>query len=439
MADKIYLADGVRLDLGKDRKGYNDNYLIIGQTGSGKTMSINLPTALHINEISCVLTLSKRKYAEMLIQNFKEKGYKVLDLNLADPQNTEVIYDPLDYVRTDEDAKSLAEAMVFAGCTEKNLDPNEKYWQSSAQNVLIALIEYFKMTDVNEDKLDIYDLYKKFISSFEDVIDLSSKLVILREENSKTIIKTDNEFNILEANYGDCFAVQNYRTIRGLAPRTASCIISILNEVLSSFMSPAIKKLFSMNKPHVDFADLGTERTVLIVTTSAINTSLSRYIAIMYYQIFKSLFEKAESSSGSLAIPVHVMVDDFGNNCIPHLEEYASIFREAGVSFTIFIQSERQMNLLYGSMASTIIKENCGTITYLSGAQTLEAARELAERLDIPLKKILTLPMGKVIICRAGHDPIVKDRYKTLEDELYKKAIEAINQSKETDEETKIL
>lgn len=419
MADKIYLGENASYEIGKGRDGYNDNVLVVGGTGCGKTVSVNIPTALHLKETSTVMTFSKRKNAEMMIKSFKEKGYDVLDLNLAEPQKTGVVYDPMDFVKTDEEAIGLAEAIVNSGVTNDNITADEKYWVQSGINVITAFIEYLKLTDVEDIKAEA----RRQKSSFKYVIELSNRLKITDVNNSIYTSELDILFEELEKSFGNCIAVQNYMTIKGLAIRAASCIISIVKEALSSFVTPSVVKMFTSDKPHLDFKLLGDRKTALIITTNPINTALSKYIAVMYYQLFNTLFEKAEANNGTLNIPVQIMVDDFGNNKIEHFEELISVFREAGIAVTLFMQSDKQLKDIYGENEGSIIKDNCGTYCYFSGSQNLDTAKELSDRLDIPIKKILTMPKGKVCIFRSGNEALITERYQTFEDELYRRCL----------------
>ena len=69
----------------------------------------------------------------------------------------------------------------------------------------------------------------------------------------------------------------------------------------------------------------------------------------------------------------------------------------------LMIQSEAQLANSYGADKDTIIG-NCDTYVYLGGSD-IETARKVSEKADIPLKKVLNMPVGSSIIFRRGHDP----------------------------------
>ena len=175
-------------------------------------------------------------------------------------------------------------------------------------------------------------------------------------------------------------------------------------------------------KKKVDFEQLATQKTILFVSTSAVNPSLHCFINMFYAQAFKTLFEYAESlPHGRLPIPVHVLCDDFATGSrILNFPEYISIFREKQISVTLLVQSESQLESMYGSDDATTIINNCDTYLYMGGMD-LKTGRSISERLNVPLEDVLYMPIGQEYIFRRGQKPIVTSRYDILENELYKK------------------
>ena len=75
---------------------------------------------------------------------------------------------------------------------------------------------------------------------------------------------------------------------------------------------------------------LAEKKTILFITTSAVNPSLHCFVNMFYAQAFKQLFEYAENCpEGTLPVPVHVLCDDFATGGrVLDFAEYISIFRE---------------------------------------------------------------------------------------------------------------
>jgi len=73
-------------------------------------------------------------------------------------------------------------------------------------------------------------------------------------------------------------------------------------------------------------------------------------------------------------------------------------------SYMMMIQSEAQLQAAYGEDGQTIIS-SADTYLYLGG-NDLQTAQAVAMRGDIPLDKILSLPIGECIIFRRGSRPV---------------------------------
>jgi hypothetical protein len=139
--------------------------------------------------------------------------------------------------------------------------------------------------------------------------------------------------------------------------------------------------------------------------------------------MFKELFEYAESRSDldyQLPIETHIICDDFATGQILNFSNYISIFREKKISVTLLIQSESQLASLYGYDDATTIRNNCDTYVYF-GSCDLNTAKNISERLNVPLDEILYMPLAKVVIFRRGSKPIIANRYSIKKNRLYQK------------------
>ena len=155
------------------------------------------------------------------------------------------------------------------------------------------------------------------------------------------------------------------------------------------------------------------------MTTSPVNPALNCVINLFYGHAFKELFEFAEDRpDGKLPVPVHLLADDFATGCpVPLFDEYISIFREKQISVTLLIQSESQLQALYGDRAVTIIN-NCDSYVFM-GSMDLQTARNISLRADLPLEEVLYMPVGRQILFRRGQKPVFTERYDILHNELY--------------------
>ncbi len=385
----------------------NNNILVCGGSGSGKTMSVCQPLLLETTNSSVIVTVSKRRIIKEHAPLFRIRGYRVLDLNFANPSASDCSYDPLAYVKSFSDIKFLASSVMSSGekIESKNIDP---YWNQAAISLLSAEIAYILMT--NEKP------------KFSDVLDLHHSLVI--SEGSGTVeTSLDKKFYLLESKDPSCFAVTNWKSFKNLPVRTAGCVFGTLNTALDEVFPTEIYEMIK-NKETVDFSKIGTEKTALFVTNSAANPSLNRFINIFYAQAIKQLFEFAESTpEGKLPVPVRFICDDFAvGGKIHNFPEYISIFREKGISAVLLLQSESQLEAMYGNCGSVAIINNCDSYIFMGGMD-LETAKNISQRVNQPLEDVLYLPCGMEYVIRRGQRPILTSRYNIMQNKLYKKAL----------------
>ena len=137
-------------------------------------------------------------------------------------------------------------------------------------------------------------------------------------------------------------------------------------------------------------------------------------------QAFKTLFEHAEKQpDGRLPIPVSVLCDDFATGSpILKFPEYISIFREKGISVMLLVQSESQLESLYGAEKANTIIDNCDNYVFMGGMD-LKTGRSISQRIDRPLDEVLSMPIGQEFVFRRGQRPIVTKRYNVTGHPVY--------------------
>ncbi len=401
--DRVILGENCIYSTDSRETQLNNNIVVCGASGCGKTMSISEPRLLETEHSSLIITMSKRKLAEKYAPMFRRRGYQVLTLNFAEPESSDVTYDPLAYVDGYRDITYLAESLVKANPKKEhaNADP---FWDEASVSLLSAEIAY--------------TLMKHRKPTFTDVLDLHNSLEI--EENGGGISTTlDSRFAALGQAQPKCFAATCWKSFRQLPIRTAGCVYGTLNTTLDTVFTPELQYMMR-ERESIDFARLTRERTVLFVITSAVNPVLNRLVQVFYAQTFKQLFEAAEhSEGGGLPVPVHVLCDDFAvGGTIHNFHEYISIFREKGISVTLLLQSESQLESMYGTDNATTILNNCDTYLYLGGMD-LKTCRSVSERLNVPLDEVLYMPLGRVVVFRRGQRPVITRRYDILQDKRY--------------------
>lgn len=228
MADFTCLADGMIVPADFEKTGLNLNEIVVGPTGCGKSFSNAYSRLLHTDESSVVVPIAKKAIKEKFSQLFLNRGYEVLDLNFAQPQECQVGYDPLDYVHSDEDVIQLARNLIGSNPSSSRTGAIDPYWNDSATSVLAAEIALIM--------LQARDRHKR--PCFAEVIELQQEMQMNGNEDlAKTNI--DWLFDAAEKMHPGNQATELWKTVKNLASRTASCIFSIVNG--------AVDKVFSKN------------------------------------------------------------------------------------------------------------------------------------------------------------------------------------------------
>lgn len=402
---KVILGENCCYSVDSKETGLNNNVIVCGGSGSGKTMSISEPRLLETKTSSIIAVVTKRRIVNKYIPLFEERGYEILDLNFVDPDKSTCCYDPLQYVKSYSDITFLAKSIIKANKQKDNSNA-DPYWDEAAISLLSAEIAYIMMTKEN--------------ATFVDVLEVNDSLTL--DDGSGTIqTSLDDNFDYIAAENPSCFAISCWRTFKQLPVKTAACVFSTLNSTIDTVFSPEIRKMIESEKK-VNFEQMGNKRTILFVTTSAVNSALHSFVNMFYAQAFKQLFEYAENCpDGVLPVPVHVLCDDFATGGeILNFPEFISIFREKGISVTLLLQSESQLNQMYGTDNSVTIINNCDTYIYLGGMD-LRTAQNVSVRLNSPLDEVLYMPIGQEILFRRGQRPIITKRYEIQKNTLYRK------------------
>lgn len=401
--DKIILGENVEFSTDCDKTGCNNNILVCASSGAGKTMSIIEPRLLETYNSSLVVTVTKRKIVDKYKKLFVKRGYRVLDMNFSSPNQNGVCFDLLDNIRTDTDIAYLAQSIVMANPAKKNSNA-DPYWDMIATSLLTAIIGYVVMSSPK--------------CSFNQVLEIIDKLNVIGGDNGITTT-IDNEMEAVCLAAPHSITATCWLTFRVLSLKTAGCAYSTLTTALTALFPQEIRKMFNNGKK-LDISSIGTEKTVLFVTSSPVNPALNCLINIFYARLFKELFEFAEGQqSKKLPIPVGFLCDDFATGGkILNFSEYIAIIREKGISTTILVQSESQLQAIYGQNDAKNIINNCDTYVFMGGMD-LTTCKNISERLNRPLEDVLYMPVGKEFIFRRGQKPIETNRYDVRSNAIY--------------------
>jgi Type IV secretory pathway, VirD4 components len=406
--DKVILGEGcfIEEEIGVFRP--NNNQLVVGSSGTGKSMSVLLPTILNMNESSMIATYSKPGEARRIGEYLKSKDYVTEICDLTSPEKSTVTFDPLSYVSSYLDLEDLSKSIVLANPDSRNA--KDIYWNDGATALLTSLMLAAIMT-----KDDV---------TMTDVLDLFDKLII--EEDGKGITTSlDYLYEKILKEAGSCQAVTSFNDFHQLPYTTAGCIRDSLAKAIRRLFPEPIRQMMRKGNG-IDFKKLATEKSALIIITSPVNTSLYLFANLIFSTAIKQMLEYAERrEEHRLPRNVRLLFDDFA--CAAKINDYAkhiAIFRAAGLSTMMLLQSESQLRGLYSYDEAASIINNCSCYVYFPGGMDLVTCENISRRLDIPMTDVMYAPVGQVIVMQSGKKPVTVNRYETLQSEEYKIFVE---------------
>ena len=428
MKNLTCLAEGCVFPTNLNETGINANEIIVGPTRCGKTASVVEPKLLHTYNGSLIVSLTKRALVDKYAPMFQKRGYEVWDLNLAEPGIGNIAYDPMDFIETERDIIQLASTIVGGEPSRGREGEKDPYWNESAISGLAAVIDLAVLGQKQEGKK----------AQFRDFYKLYSKLELDTSRDGNCTTNLDAGFDWADKHFPENQASRMWRTIRGNATRTAGCIYSIMNNAVDKLMSKELLSAMESKQKRVSFEEMGNKKVVLFVTTSPVNKSQQKLATLFFADAFRVLYEYAEKqSSRELPVPVHLVCDDFAcGSIIPDFDEYISVFCAKGISTTLLLQSESQLENMYGKHAATTIINNCDTYLYMGGMDDT-TCQNISKRRNVPVEEVYSMPLEQVVLFRRGAKPVVSRRYQTYEDPEYKQLTEKQVGSREVDSEKK--
>lgn len=199
------------------------------------------------------------------------------------------------------------------------------------------------------------------------------------------------------------FALLQYRKFRIAADKTLKSILISTNARLGSYDMPDLNEM--MRYDDIDIESIGQKKTALFVVVNDTDRSLDGLVNIFFTQAMNVLCEYADRECQNYELPVHFIMDDFATNCtIRDFPRMISSIRSRRISVMLMIQTEAQLRACYGEDDQTIIG-NCDSYVYL-GSNDYDTAMSVARRCNVPVEKILYMPVGTNWIIRRGQKPV---------------------------------
>lgn len=367
----------------------NNNVLVVGTAGCGKTRSIVSPNILQASGsyvVSDPKGLLCKKYGKYL----RDRGYLVKVVDFIHPE-TSTPYNFFNYIHSTKDIIKISHMLMVCN-TDSRYVGKDPFWEEAAEILLSSLIAY------------LWEGRPKHEQTLHNVFKLIAACQV-NEDNASNSTVLDRLFDEARRRSPESFAVSQYEKFRIGAGKTLRSVLISLNARLGRYDYKEMQKMTS--KDGITIPSIGQRKTAVFVIISDKDRSMDGYANLFFSQTMDELCRFADDRclNGELNVPVRFILDDFATNCIiADFPRMIASIRSRGISTMLMIQCESQLEECYGHDGRTIIG-NSDTYIYMGG-NDLETARSVATRCDLPLKKILYMPVGTNWIFRRGQMPV---------------------------------
>lgn len=357
--NNILLTQEVRMSLNTRQHRENLNVLVIGGSGSGKSRFYVKPNIMQLNT-SYVVTDPKGELLRSTGKLLENNGYKIKVFNLIDMRNSHN-YNPFAYVydrKTGELNKSYVIKMVnvlMKNTKQEGASGGDQFWDDATKALLSALAFYLleKRPECERNFAWVMQLLKQ-AEVKEDEEDYESPL--------------DIKFKELEAENPTSMAVSYYKDFKKAAGETAKSILISCVVRLQAFNLPDVANLTHTDTLELD--KIGDEKTALFVIIPSSDVTFNFLAAMMYTQLFDTLYDTANFKYGG-RLPVHVrcLLDEFANiGTIPDFDKLLATMRSMEISANIIIQNIAQLKKMYDK-SWEILTGNCDSLLFLGGQE----------------------------------------------------------------------
>jgi type IV secretion system protein VirD4 len=331
--------------------------LVIGPPGSGKTSRYSLPNLIHAATVdkgrSILATDPKGELYRNMAGLLRQRGFEVRAINLLHPQASDR-YNPMDYVRTVEDAFRLANTIITN--TSGHSVTGDAFWTNAERSLLACLIWYVKtaLKPEHQHPGTVLTLGTAFAK------DAELMEALFTAEGLEPSVRT------------------LYEQISGLSDKTRDGVFIGFAVRLQLWTSDEIAALTAASD--FNLRDLGRKPMALFLIIPDHHSTYQAITSLFFDQAFQELIGEADESGGRLKCEVRFMLEEMANiGRIPDLEKRLATIRSRGILVEMVLQTMGQLKALYGEAWNTVV--GCADTIVALAANDQETAEWLSKRL----------------------------------------------------------
>lgn len=338
----------------------NLNAVIIGGSGTGKSRFFVKPNLLQCNT-SFVVTDPSGELLQSCGKMLERNGYVVKVFNLMNMEHSSN-YNPFHYLKDYNGEFKADNVIKMINTFMMNMKPEgsgsgDPFWDDSTKLLLSAVC--FLLVEIGDEDEQ----------NFAMVLDIIRKADVSENESGNDEEKQSEFDAIFEERRKvnpKALSVQYYDEFKQAAGKTLQSILISTTTKLQYFKLPGVRNLTHKDTIHLE--TVGDVKTALFIIIPATDTTYNFLAAMMYTQLFDSLFDRAiQKYGGRLKNHVRCLLDEFANiGKIPEFDKKLATMRKHEISATIILQNLAQLKRLYEKSWEEI-PGNCDTMVYLGG------------------------------------------------------------------------
>lgn len=433
----VILTETESLSLDTRKTNKNLNILAIGGSGTGKSRSFVKPNLLQANT-SYVVTDPKGELLRDTGYFLQSQGYQIKVLNLIDMASS-CRYNPFAYIKKESDILKVINNLI-QNTNPSKTSSGDPFWEKAEIALFQAIFFYI-----------YYELHPSE-HQFKTVFAIL-RLAEVKEDDADFKSEFDMLFEMLREKKPDHIAVKQYDVYKMASGKTAKGIRISAGVRIAPFGIAEVERLFSADD--LELQQLGDEKTALFVIVSDSDTTFNFIAAMMYAQLFDTLYYQADVvCQGTLKHHVKFWLDEFANiGRIPDFDKLIATMRSRNMSVSVILQNLSQIKNLYKDNWESIVG-NCDTILFLGGQErsTLEWVNKGLGKMTIDtqnsgrskgrsgsssinysthgrelmtIDEIAEMPDRKCIVFIRGIRPFYSDKFKLQSHKRYKYTFDA--------------
>lgn len=447
--DKKISVSSIASKKGKAKKiqaMLNLNMLILGGSGTGKSRFFVKPNIMQCNT-SFVVTDPSGELLQSCGKMLERMGYDIKVFNIDDMRHS-CNYNPFHYIY-DYDGSVNENYVIkmintFMENTKGEGQGGDPFWDDCTR-LLLSAISFLIIEAAESDKKDNAE-NKNDEPSFPLVLEFIHKAKVIegKEEEQSDL---DKAFELQRERLPNALSVQYYDEFKQAAGKTMQSILISTTTRLQYFKLEQVRNL--VHTDNIGLDTLGDKKTALFIIIPSTDTTYNFLAAMMYTQLFDTLYGKAiKCYHGRLPVHVRFICDEFANTGkIPDFEKILATCRKFEISIQVILQNLSQLKRLYEKSWEEI-PGNCDTTIFLGGKDQTnneyimkELGKETIDTMNInktrskndstayndgimgrelmQLDELATMPNNECLVLIRGMRPFKTDKFDIVNHERY--------------------